>query len=219
MVTSFADGTKISFEQACVANAVGMRVAKRGMHGPTVPPGTPIEKSVDLFPLDDLVNGPGIVDYVVGPVPNGGIFVLATHDDPIQKHYLNLYKVGEGPLYCFYAPYHLCHFETPSSIARAYFFRDETLVAQGDKPMVEVVTVAKTDLKQGDTLDAFGGYSMYGVCENSPVARAQNLLPIGLAEGATLKREVKKDACLTFDDVELAPNSLVQQLWSKQHGV
>lgn len=219
MVTSFADGTKISFEQACVANAVGMRVARRGMHGPTVPPGTPIEKSVDLFPLDDLVNGPGIVDYVVGPVPNGGIFVLATHDDPIQKHYLNLYKVGEGPLYCFYAPYHLCHFETPASIARAYFFRDETLVALGDKPMVEVVTVAKKDMEAGDSLDAFGGYTMYGVCENSPVAREQNLLPIGLAEGATLKRAVKKDECLTFDDVELAPNSLVHQLWSTQHGV
>jgi predicted homoserine dehydrogenase-like protein len=45
MVTSFADGTKISFEQALIANATGMRVAKRGMYGPTVPVGTSIHEA------------------------------------------------------------------------------------------------------------------------------------------------------------------------------
>jgi predicted homoserine dehydrogenase-like protein len=42
MVTSFADGTKVSFEQAVVANATGMTVAKRGCHGYTVEAGTPL---------------------------------------------------------------------------------------------------------------------------------------------------------------------------------
>ncbi len=218
MVTTFADGTKISFEQACVANAVGMGVGKRGMHGPTVEPGTPLEKTVELYPQEHLLNGPGIVDYVVGAVPNGGIFVLATHDDPIQQHYLNLYKVGPGPLYCFYNPYHLCHFETPASIARAVLHKDETLVARGDKPMVEVITVAKKDLKAGETLDALGGYTMYGECENSPAARAEDLLPIGLAEGATMKRDVKKDSYITFADVSLPAGRTIDQLWNKQHG-
>src|SRR5690606_27727957 len=62
MVASFADGSKISFEQAIVANATGMTVAKRGMLGPTVPAGTPIEKTVDLYPMEYLESGPGIVD-------------------------------------------------------------------------------------------------------------------------------------------------------------
>jgi predicted homoserine dehydrogenase-like protein len=216
MVTSFADGTKISFEQACVANAIGMGVAKRGMHGPTVAPGTPIEKTVELYPMEHLLKGRGIVDYVVGAVPNDGIFVLATHDDPIQKHYLNLYKVGQGPLYCFYNPYHLCHFETPNSIARAYLHKDETLVAQGDKPKVEVVAIAKGDLKAGDRLDALGGYSMYGVCENSEIARGEDLLPIGLAEGARLKYNLKKDDPITFNDVILPEGRIVDELWNKQ---
>ncbi len=61
MVTSFADGTKISFEQAIVANATGMRVAKRGMFGPTVPAGTPIQEAAKQFPLDALMDGSGIV--------------------------------------------------------------------------------------------------------------------------------------------------------------
>lgn len=216
MVTSFADGTKISIEQACVANATGMRVGRRGMYGPTVEPGTPLEKTVELYPHDNLLNGSGIVDYVVGAVPNGGIFVLATHDDPIQQRYLSLYKAGSGPLYCFYNPYHLCHFETPNSIARAYLYRDETLVAAGQKPNVEVIALAKTDLKAGEKLDALGGYTMYGVCENSSIARDEGLLPIGLAEGARLKRNLKKDDPISLSDVEMPSGRVIDALWSEQ---
>ena len=122
MVTSFADGTKISFEQAIVANATGMRVAKRGMFGPTVPTGTPVQQAAGEYPLSALIEGPGIVDYVVGAEPAPGVFVLGTHDHPAQQHYLNLYKLGTGPLYCFYTPYHLCHFEVPLTAARAVLF-------------------------------------------------------------------------------------------------
>src|ERR687898_1093472 len=142
MVTSFADGTKVSFEQAIVANATGMRVAKRGMHGPTVQTGTHVREAADRFPLEDLLSGPGIVDYVVGAEPSPGVFVLATHDDPAQQHYLELYKLGTGPLYCFYTPYHLCHFEVPNTVARAVEFADAALAAAGP-PTVEVVAAAK----------------------------------------------------------------------------
>jgi len=215
MVTSFADGTKISFEQAIVANATGMRVATRGMHGPTVPAGTPIEEAADWYPLDDLLEGPGIVDYVVGASPGPGVFVLGTHDDPVQQHYLHLYKLGEGPLYVFYQPYHLCHFEVPTTIARAVDFGDAAIAPQG-APQVDVVTTAKTDLEAGTTLDALGGYSTYGEAENSDVARRENLLPIGLAEGCRLVRPVQKDQTLTFDDVEQPDGRLVDRLWREQ---
>src|SRR5690606_13332627 len=124
MVTSFADGSKISFEQAIIANGTGMRVARRGMLGPSVPVGTPLKEAVALFPLAELVDGPGVVDYVVGAEPGPGVFVLGTHDHPTQQHYLNLYKLGEGPLYLFYTPYHLCHFEVPHTVARAVLFHD-----------------------------------------------------------------------------------------------
>ena len=215
MVTSFADGTKISFEQAIVANATGMRVAKRGMHGPTVPAGTPIEEAADWYPLEDLLEGPGIVDYVVGASPGPGVFVLGTHDDPVQQHYLHLYKLGEGPLYVFYQPYHLCHFEVPTTIARAVDFGDATIAPQG-APQVDVVATAKTDLEAGTTLDALGGYSTYGEAENSDVTRRENLLPIGLAEGCRLVRPVAKDQTLTFDDVEQPDGRLVDRLWCEQ---
>jgi len=216
MVTSFADGTKISFEQGIVANATGMRVAKRGMFGPTVDAGTPIQEAVNEYPLEALLEGPGIVDYVVGAAPSPGVFVLGTHPHPRQRHYLNLYKLGEGPLYCFYTPYHLCHFEAPNTIARAVLFGDATIAPLG-APRVDVVAAAKIDLQAGQMLDGLGGYMTYGLAENSDVTRAENLLPIGLAEGGRLKRDIPRDRVLTFGDVELPAGRLCDQLWAEQN--
>jgi predicted homoserine dehydrogenase-like protein len=215
MVTSFADGSKISFEQAIVANATRMQVGRRGMYGPTVPGGTPIDQCIDLYPQAELLEGPGLVDYVVGAVPSPGVFVLGTHDHPLQRHYLNLYKLGPGPLYCFYTPYHLCHFEVPNTVARAVLFADAAL-APVDRPYVEVVATAKIDLQAGQTLDGIGHYMTYGLCENAEVARAENLLPIGLAEGCRLTRDIAQDTVLTFADVDLPGGRLCDRLWQEQ---
>jgi predicted homoserine dehydrogenase-like protein len=215
MVTSFADGSKISFEQAVVANATGMRVLRRGMLGPTVETGTPVREAAALFPADELLEGPGVVDYVVGAEPGPGVFVLGTHDDPMQQHYLDLYKLGSGPLYCFYSPYHLCHFEVPNTVARAALFGDATIAPAGG-PVVEVATAAKVDLEPGQELDRIGGYLTYGLAENADAARADNLLPLGLAEGVRVRRRIGRDEVLTFDDVELPDGRLADQLWREQ---
>lgn len=215
MVTSFADGSKISFEQACVANAIGFGVAKRGMNGYVLPPKTPVEDVINHFNYEEIKKTNGIVDYVVGAEPNGGIFVLAETDDPVQKHYLNLYKVGQGPLYCFYVPYHLCHFDAPQSIARALLFSDETLTPLLH-PTVEVITVAKKDLKKGEKLDPIGHYMTYGECENTSIARKENLLPMGLAEDCVLTKDVKKDEVIRFDAVTIPEGRLIDKLWNEQ---
>ncbi|CAN5716937.1 NAD(P)-dependent oxidoreductase [soil metagenome] len=215
MVTSFADGTKISFEQAIVANATGMRVLRRGMMGPAVAPATPVEEAPGWYPADELVAGPGAVDYVVGASPNPGVFVLGTHHDPIQRHYLKLYKLGDGPIYCFYRPYHLCHFEAPSAVARAVDFGDAVMAPIGS-PSVEVVTTAKTDLARGATLDGLGMYMTYGQCENADVTAREGLLPIGLAEGSTLTRDVAQDQVITVEDVSLPPGRLCDRLRAEQ---
>jgi predicted homoserine dehydrogenase-like protein len=213
MVTSFADGTKISFEQANVANGTGMTVAKRGMHG--FDHDGHVDDATHLWDVDELVRLGGIVDYVVGAKPGPGVFVYAVHDDPKQRHYLKLYKLGEGPLYSFYTPYHLCHFEAPLTAARAVLFGDSALQPLG-APTVEVITRAKRDLKAGEVLDGLGHYMTYGECERADVTLAENLLPLGVAEGCRVTRDLPRDACLTYDDVEVPSGRLVDQLRVEQ---
>lgn len=213
MVTSFADGTKVSFEQALVANATGMTVEKRGMRG--ADHRGHVDELTTKYDVDQLRELGGVVDYVVGSTPGPGVFVLATHDDPKQRHYLNLYKLGEGPLYSFYTPYHLCHFEVPNTVARAVLLGDATIRPLG-RPTVEVVAVAKHDLTAGQTLDGLGGYDTYGVCERAGVTADERLLPMGVAEGCTLVRDVPKDAVLTYADVTLPAGRLVDRLREEQ---
>ena len=213
MVTSFADGTKISFEQAIVANAFGFTVEKRGMRG--AEHREHIDTGVRDFDVESLRSLGGVVDYVVGAQPGPGVYVYATHDDPKQRHYLNLYKLGEGPLYSFYTPYHLCHFEVPTSIARAVLLGDTVMAAAG-APRVEVITTAKRDLKAGERLDGLGEYMTYGQCETAEITRSQRLLPIGVAEDCTLLRDVAKDAVITYDDVTLPQGRLIDRLRDEQ---
>lgn len=213
MVTSFADGTKVSFEQAIVANAFGFTVGRRGMYGRDH--AGHVDELTQAYDVDELRELGGVVDYVVGAKPGPGIYVLGTHDDPKQRHYLNLYKLGEGPLYSFYTPYHLCHFEVPNTIVRAVDFADAALSPPAGQ-RVDVVATAKQDLRAGHTLDGLGGYDTYGVAEASPVTRSERLLPMGVAEGCTLTRDVAKDTVLTYDDVTLPPGRLVDALREEQ---
>jgi predicted homoserine dehydrogenase-like protein len=216
MVTSFADGTKVSFEQAIVANAHGLTVPKRGLNG--WDHAGHVDELTERYDVDELRSLGGIVDYVVGAKPGPGIYVLGTHDDPKQRHYLELYKLGKGPLYSFYTPYHLCHFEVPNTIARAVDFADPALVAPAG-PRVDVVATAKQDLKAGHTVDGLGGYDTYGVAESTAATRAEGLLPMGVAEGCVLTRDVPKDAVLTYADVTLPAGRLVDQLREEQEKV
>ncbi len=214
MVTSFADGSKVSFEQAIVANACGLHVKTRGMSR-----GYEHKEHVDTltkyYDADELRALGGIVDYVVGAQPNPGIYCIAEHTDPKQRHYLNLYKLGEGPLYSLYTPWHLCHFEVPNTVARVVIFGDADVPLAG--PLVEVCACAKKPLKAGEVLDEYGNYMTYGEAVNSPEMRSTRYLPEGLVEGCKLKRDIAKDEVITYDDVDLPPGRLADALRLEQY--
>jgi predicted homoserine dehydrogenase-like protein len=214
MVTSFADGTKISCEQAIVANATGFKVRSRGMSRGLEYRGD-IMQIGKIYDIDELRHLGGIVDYVVG-TPLTKVYVLAEHPDPKQQHYLNLYKMGEGPLYSFFIPYHLVHFEVPNSIARVALFRD-SLAQPLAGPVVEICAIAKRDLKAGEVLDDYGMYMTYGEAVNVDEMSQQQYLPEGLVEGCRLRRDVKKDAVLTYGDVDLPLNRLADRLRAEQY--
>ena len=207
MVTSFADGTKISFEQAIVANATGFKVSQRGMIGWDYD--GHVDDLADKYDVDMLREHGGIVDYVVGALPSPGVYICAEAHDPNQHIYLDYGKLGKGPLYSFYVPYHLTVFEVPLSAARAVLHQDAVIAPIG-APVVDVVAAAKVDLAVGDTIDMLGGYKTYGLCEDAEIVNSERLLPIGIAEGAIVKKAVNKDSVLTMDDIELPDNTCVQ---------
>lgn len=214
MVTSFADGSKISFEQAIVANATGLVVKTRGMsRGAEYK--DDVMKIGRLYDIEELRRLGGVVDYVVG-TPLTKVYCLAEHPDPKQRHYLSLYKMGEGPLFPFFIPYHLVHFEVPNGIARVALFRDSVAKPLAG-PVVEVCAVAKRDLKAGETLDDYGMYMTYGEAVNTDEMCRERYLPEGLVEGCKLNRNISKDAVITYGDVELPPNRLADRLRAEQY--
>ena len=211
MITSFADGTKLSMECTILANSTGLRVGKRGMYGPKC---AHVKEASNLFPPNDLLNG-GIVDFVLGAEPHTGAFVIGHSDHPIDKEFLSYFKMGDGPFYVFYTPFHLPQIQVIPTIARAVLFQDPTTSPIG-KPVCDVITLAKRDLKTGEILDGIGGFSCYGVIENSEVAQKENLLPMGLSEGCHLKRDIPKDQALSYDDVQVPSGRLCDKLRAEQ---
>jgi predicted homoserine dehydrogenase-like protein len=213
MVTSFADGSKVNFEQCIVANATGFTVAQRGMlrydHTGHV------DELTTRYDLDMLREVGGIVEFVVGAKPAPGVFCLAEQPDARQLQYLELYKLGTGPLYSFYHPYHLCHLEAPLTVARVVLFGD----ACGQPlagPTVEVIAVAKRDLQAGETLDSYGQYMTYGQSETAAIVRRERLIPEGLVAGCRLLRDIPRDTALCWDDVVAPSDRLAHRLYAEQ---
>jgi len=211
MATSFADGTKISMEMAIVANATGFKIGRRGMYGPTC---DHVREAVNLFPEDQLLEG-GLVDYVLGAEPSPGVFVIGYNNSPSRMKYMQHFKMGDGPFYVFYTPYHFPHLEAPLTVARAVLFNDAAITPIG-APVAEVITMAKRDLKAGETLDGIGGFTCYGVLENYDLSSAENLLPMSQSEGCVLIRPIKKNEAITYNSVTLPSDRLCDYLRLKQ---
>jgi len=211
-VTSFADATKLSMECTVLANATGFHVGRRGMHGPKC---GYVREVGNLLPPDQMTET-GLVDYALGAAPHTGAFAVIYEENPLKKVQLSYYKLGDGPFYVFYTPFHLPHLQIGATIGRAFIHRDPTVAPIG-APVCEVVTVAKRDLKAGEKLDGVGGFCTYGLIDNATTARKMSALPIGLSEGRVLLRDVAKDNVVSFEDVGPGGDGLVESLWREQN--
>ena len=207
MVTSFADGTKLSMEASVLVNATGFSVAKRGMTGHRC---GHVRDVLGLYDLDSLLERP-LVDFVLGAEPGSGAFAVGFDADPERRRYMNYFKMGEGPFHVFHRPFHLTHLEAPLSVARAVLFHDAAIAPSG-APRAEVVSHAKTDLEAGSTLDGIGGFTCYGMIDNVAAAREQRALAMGLTDGCVLSRSVAADEVITIDDVKVPQGREVDRL-------
>jgi predicted homoserine dehydrogenase-like protein len=198
-------------ETTVLANATGFRAGRRGMYGPSC---KDVREIAERLPADAMLDT-GLVDYALGAAPHTGAFVVVHEDSPLKKAQLAYYKLGNGPFYVFYTPFHLPHIQIASTIGRAVIHRDPTVAPMGG-PVCEVVTIAKRDLKAGERLDGVGGFCAYGLIENTTEARASGALPISLSENCVLRRDKSKDDVVSFDDVELPVGRQIDALWREQ---
>jgi predicted homoserine dehydrogenase-like protein len=210
-VTSFADSTKLSMETTVLANATGFHAGRRGMFGPAC---ADVREMANLLPAEQML-ATGLVDYALGAAPHTGAFVIVHEAAPLKQAQLAYYKLGEGPFYVFYTPFHLPHIQIASTLGRAFIHRDATVAPIGG-PVTEVVTVAKRDLRAGQRLDGIGGFCAYGLIDNADAARAMGALPIGLSECCVMRRNVQKDAVVSFSDVDAPSGRLAEKLWREQ---
>jgi predicted homoserine dehydrogenase-like protein len=211
IVCSFADGTKMAMEGVILANSSGFRVGQRGMYGPKC---AHVNEIAQRLPLEQLLSG-GLVDFALGAAPHTGAWVVIHEPNPAKRRTLAYLKMGEGPLYVLYTPYHLPHIQIASTIARAALIGDPTTAPLG-APVCEVVTVAKRDLKAGEVLDGVGGFLSYGLIDNAETFVAEELLAMGLSEGAWLLRDIPKDQPIALRDVELPAGRLCDKLRAEQ---
>jgi predicted homoserine dehydrogenase-like protein len=203
MTTAFGDGTKMHIENVVTANLSGL-----------VPPplGTPGVRTELAKVAEDVraVVDAGTVHYTLGGDFGGGVLVLARSADPeFDAPYLRYGKLGDGPWYPLFRPYHLIHMEVPVTIEQVAA-GGPSLGTRTPEPVAVCVSVAKTDLDAGTTLDGIGGDACYGVAASTDEAGGH--LPIGLARHATLRRPVAVDRPIAFDDVELDEDAFLVRL-------
>jgi len=211
MTTAFGDGTKMQVEQAVVANATGMIPDKRGMHG--------IESTVADAHVDipAILSAPGRVDFTLGGDFGAGVGIVARHPNhDLHAQAMGFYKMGDGPDYFFFRPYHLVHLEVPMTIAEL-ILDNEPLVTVDAPHVAEVLAIAKKDLVAGEDLDCIGGFSAYGHIDTAE--NAKGFLPVGLVEYASMTGPVAQDQAIPLDMVALDESKTVVREWKAMHGL
>jgi len=208
MLTSFVDGTKTMIEMTALANSIDFTVDKEGMHGPET---TYDELNRIFIPKEDggILSNQQVVDYAFGIAP--GVFAVIYSEDDYVNYEMEYLKMGEGPYWTLYRPYHLTSLEIPRTIMHLAVNKDTILNAKNLN--VYVAAYAKKDLIKGDHLDSIGGHCYYGVAINH--SQKESSLPVGIAENAIMLEPIRKGDPILLDQVEIEQNT-IYKMWKDQ---
>lgn len=211
VLACFADGSKLALEAAIMGNATGFVPQMRGMQG------YPVAHVNDMLKhfTPGQFDREGLVEYSLGAAPHTGAFVICLNDHPEKRKLMAYLKMGDGPLYMFYTPYHLPPWQIAHSVARAALFGDATITPRG-APVCDTIACAKRDLKAGERLDGMGGFACYGLVDRYAEVAREGFLPIAVSLDCTLLRDVPKDEPLRYADVQLPPGRVVDRLRAEQ---
>lgn len=219
MFNSFLDGTKSAIEMAAVANATGLTPAAAGL---AFPPCGADDLARRLKPRADggVLEHRGQVEVISSlerdgqPVPRDlrwGVYATFAADSEYARRCFAEYGLATdetGNYAAMFKPYHLIGLELGISVASVGLRREPTGCPDGFRG--DVVAVAKRDLKQGETLDGEGGYTVWGRLMPALDSIAAGGLPIGLAHGVALRRAVARGAIVSWDDVSVPESEAVR---------
>jgi predicted homoserine dehydrogenase-like protein len=197
---------------ALLANGLGLRTHVPGMLGPRASHVREVFERFDLAAL--WRDRQPCVDYLLGAEPGGGVYAIGFCEEPYQREMLAYYKLGDGPFYLFYRPYHLCHVEAMLCVAEAALER-RALLEPRYGFRTNVLAYAKKPLRVGEELDGIGGYACYGLIENVADDAPRPGLPICLAEGLRVRRAIDKGERIALADVDYDAGRLDFELHAK----
>jgi len=212
MLAAFQDGSKTMVELAAMSNATGLVPDVPGMHGPKAD--VPDLHKV-LIPREDggVLGRRGCVDYSTGKVAPG-VFAVITTPDPRIRVDMKFLSMGDGPYYTLYRPYHLCNVETPVSVAEAVLYGESTIVS--GRLVSEVVTIAKRNLKAGETVGEIGSPDILGRTYIYQEAHVRRAIPLGIAPGGRVLCDILAGEMLTVDSFAPDPGKFVHKLRQMQ---
>lgn len=223
MFNSFADGTKSSIEMAAIANAAGLKAPSDGL---LFPPCGVDDLATILRPHEHggVLEHSGTVETVSSLERDGrpvfrdlrwGVYVVFEADPSPRGDYARRcfkeYGVvtdSSGRYTALYRPYHLIGLELGVSVASAALRGEPTGVTEAFN--ADVVAVAKRPLKAGEVLDGEGGFTVWGKLLPAATSLARGGLPIGLAHGVALRRDIAEGETVGWADVEAKDSPTVR---------
>ena len=210
MLVEFVDGSKTAIEMVAIANATRLVPDVPGMHGPSA---TLEELPHVLCPREDggVLHRKGVVDYSIGKGVAPGVFCIIEAPHPRVRERLIDLKVGKGPYFTIYRPYHLTSLEVPLSAARAVLNKRADMEPL-DHPVAEAVAVAKREIRLGEIMGMIGESDYRGFAMTAADARAKGAVPIGIAEKAKIVRPIKTGEFLTYENCVPDDSMVVTQI-------
>ena len=210
MFNSFLDGTKSALEMAAIANACLLDVPEDGL---AFPPCGVDDLAQVLRPRSDggLLEKAGTVEVVSSLERDGrpvfrdlrwGVYAVLKAPNDYTAACFRQYGVPtdkSGRYAAMYKPFHLIGLELSISILSAALRGEPTGATREWRG--DVVALAKRALKAGEILDGEGGFTVWG--KLVPARRSLELgaVPIGLAHGIKLRRDVAEGAMVTAADI------------------
>ena len=212
MFNSFTCGDKSAIEMAAVSNATNLKCPNNGL---TFPPVGVYDIAKKLIPKSEG----GLIDYegqveVISSIDRNkkdilndlrwGVYIVIKAQNQYVKNCFNDYGMvtdNSGTYSAIWRPYHYIGLELAQSMYSIAL--DDKATGYTKYYNADVASYAKKDLKAGEILDGEGGFCARGKLVTSKKSKDQKILPLGLSDGAILKRDIRKDEIISLNDVEL----------------